>query len=503
MAYFQFKWTETADGNPFGGSSNLITHTETSDSFSSPVESPLLMRDYPPPFATITVTFSSPTAMMTFNWNHLQTSMNYYYSIYVLESFAYNPVPLVSPILLVSGRTLNNSITYEIPHIYMNINIRCTIYYEILGGATSSTYRINNAIWLSIPDTPVITVNSITYGLTNGDNDTLTTTWTSIGGAIYKIALFNTDNSIIGDWSSFYETIVTNPLNLPFSQSGPSPISFYTKIKAYPNTNYFDQENPDSRSSMSAPSATLTWYKTSLPNPVASLPTLTITPQGGAPNYAAPTASFTWNASTGNDAASKATFYTWTFYSTGDFAPYIPTGQPAGYTGTTYSSATSGTITETYTFPAPDFSIEDVYLYVRMTAGNRAGPGDTLSPDADGSTVPPYIASYTYIAPCPNPTNLSISACTSTSITINYTGYDALFVFIYTYNIYKGVPGSSTLVTTGASHTGSNPPGANTDTIDITGLGVSTGDTVYFTQKITLTGHADSSVVTSATFTVT
>jgi hypothetical protein len=138
-----------------------------------------------------------------------------------------------------------------------------------------------------------------------------------------------------------------------------------------------------------------------------------------------------------------------------------------------------------------------------MTAGNRAGPGDTLSPDADGSTVPPYIASYTFIAPCPTPTNLSISACTSTSITINYTGYDALFVFIYTYNIYKGVPGSSTLVTTGASHTGSNPPGANTDTIDITGLGVSTGDTVYFTQQITLSGHADSSVVTSATFTVT
>jgi len=499
MAYFQMKWTQSDGANPFNNGDNKLTHT-----FDSSTETPpLLVQIYPPPLPPVTITFSSPTAAMSFFWTNIFISTNYYYSIYVLENFAYNPVPLVSPILLVSGRILATSITSQIPHIYMNIKIRCNIYYEILGGAKSLTYTINNAIWLSIPDTPVITANVITYGATNVDTDTLTTTWTGIGGARYKIGLFNTDNTQIGDWSFFYETILVNPLNLPFSQSDPSPKSFYTKIKAYPNINYFDQEDPDSRSSMSAPSATLTWYKTSLPNPVDSLPTLTITPQGGAPNYAAPTASFTWNASTGNDAASTATFYTWTFYSTGDFAPYIPSGQPAGYTGTTYSSATSGRITETYTFPAPDFSIEDVYLYVRMTAGNRAGPGDTLSPDADGSTVPPYIASYTYIAPCPNPTNLSISACTSTSITINYTGYDALFVFIYTYNIYKGVPGSSTLVTTGASHTGSNPPGANTDTIDITGLGVSTGDTVYFTQQITLSGHADSSVVTSATFTVT
>ena len=492
------KWTQSDGANPFNNGDNKLTHT-----FDSSTETPpLLVQIYPPPLPPVTITFSSPTAAMSFFWTNIFISTNYYYSIYVLENFAYNPVPLVSPILLVSGRILATSITSQIPHIYMNINIRCNIYYEILGGAKSLTYTINNAIWLCIPDSPVITAYVITYGATNVDTDTLTTTWTSIGGARYKIGLFNTNDTQIGDWSSFYETVSVNPLNLPFVEAD-SPKSFYTKIKAYPNTNYFDQEDPDSRSSMSAPSATLKWYKTSLPNPVASLPTLTITPQGGAPNYAAPTASFTWNASTGNDAASTATFYTWTFYSTGDFAPYIPSGQPAGYTGTTYSSATSGTITEIYTFPAPDFSIEDVYLYVRMTAGNRAGPGDTLSPNADGDTVPPYIASYTFIAPCPTPTNLSISACTSTSITINYTGYDALFVFIYTYNIYKGVPGSSTLVTTGASHTGSNPPGANTDTIDITGLGVSTGDTVYFTQQITLSGHADSSVVTSATFTVT
>ena len=503
MAYFQFKWTETNDGNPFGGGSNLITHTETSDSFSSPPESSLLMRDYPPPFATITVTFSSPTAAMTFNWNHLQTSMNYYYSIYVIESFAYNPVPLVSPILLVSGRTLNNSITYEIPHIYMNIHIRCNIYYEILGGATSSTFTINNPIWLSIPDTPVITVNSITYGITNVDTDTLTTTWTSIGGARYKIGLFNTNNTQIGDWSSFYETVSVNPLNLPFS-AGDSPKSFYTKIKAYPNTNYFDQEYPETRMSMSAASATATWYTTSLPNPVASLPTITITPQGGAPNYAAPTVSFTWNASTGNDAASKATFYTWTFYSAPAFAPFIPADLPGGYTGTTTSSATSGTITETYTFPTPDFNIENEQLYVRVLAGNRAGGGNTLSPNADGDTVAPYIASYTFIAPCPNPTNLSISACTSTSITMNYVGKDGLFVFIYNYIIYKTVSGVTTQVKTG-TNTGQGNANtvSQTDTVDITGLGVATGNLVYFTQKITLSGHADSQLVTSANFTVT
>ena len=503
MAYFQFKWTETADGNPFGGSSNLITHTETSDSFSSPVESPLLMRDYPPPFATITVTFSSPTAMMTFNWNHLQTSMNYYYSIYVLESFAYNPVPLVSPILLVSGRTLNNSITYEIPHIYMNINIRCTIYYEILGGATSSTYRINNAIWLSIPDTPVITVNSITYGLTNGDNDTLTTTWTSIGGAKYKIGLFNTDNTQIGDWSSFCETVSVNPLILPFS-AGDSPKSFYTKIKAYPNTNYFDQEYPETRMSMSDQSDTLTWYTTSLPNPVASLPTITITPQGGAPNYTAPTVSFTWNASTGNNAASKATFYTWTFYSALSFTPLIPSDLPGGYTGTTDSSATSGTITETYTFPTPEVSIENEQLYVRMTAGNRAGPGNTLSPNAVVETVAPYIAPYTFLAPCPTPTNLSISACTPTSITMNYVGKNGLFNFVYNYILYKIVSGVTTQVTTGTNTGQGNATTlSQTDTVDITGLGVATGNLVYFTQKITKSGSPDSQLVTSANFTVT
>ena len=497
MSYFQFKWTETDNENPFGGSSNLITHTETSDSFSSPPESSLLMRDYPPPFATITITFSSPTAMMTFNWNHLQTSMNYYYSIYVLESFAYNPVPLVSPILLVSGRTLNNLITYEIPHIYMNIHIRCTIYYEILGGATSLTYTINNPIWLSIPDTPVITVNSITYGLTNVDTDTLTTTWTSIGGARYKIGLFNTNNTQIGDWSSFYETIVTYPLNLPFVEAD-SPKSFYTKIKAYPNTNYFDQEE----SSMSDPSATVTWYTTSLPNPVASLPTITITPQGGAPNYTAPTVSFTWNASTGNNAASKATFYTWTFYQTVAFDVYPPS--PYQYTGTTSSSATSGTITETFTFPTPEISIENVQLYVRLLAGNRAGPGNTLSPNADEFTVAPYIASYTFLAPCPNPTNLSISACTSTSITMNYVGKDGLFVFIYNYIIYKIVSGVTTQVTTGTNTgQGNATTVSQTDTVDITGLGVATGNLVYFTQKITKSGSPDSQLVTSANFTVT
>jgi len=497
MAYFQMKWTQSDGTNSFNNGKNALTHT-----FDSSTQTPpLLVQIYPPPLPPLTLTFSSPTAAMSFFWTNVFISTNYYYDIYVLENFAYNPVPLVPPILLVSTRTLESSIIYEIPHIYMNINIRFRIYYEILGGAKSPTYTINNAIWLSIPDTPVINTNVITYGATNVDTDTLTTTWTSIGGAKYKIGLFNTDNTIYGDWSSFYETIAVNPLNLPFT-AGDSPKSFYTKIKAYPNTNYFDQENPESRMSMSAPSATLTWYATSLPNPVASLPTLTITPQGGAPNYEAPVASFTWNASTGNNAASKATFYTWTFYSTGDFGPFIPAGS-GGYTGTTYSSATSGTITQTYTFPAPDFSIEDVQLYVRLSAGNRAGGGNTLSPNADGDTVPPYIASYTFIAPCPTPTNIYISACTSTSITIYYTGYDALFVFIYTYNIYKGVPGSSTLITTGESNTGSNNVGTHTDTIDITGLGVTTGDTVYFTQQITRSGGIPSQIVASATFTVT
>jgi hypothetical protein len=502
MSYFQFKWTETDDGNPFGGGSNLITHTETSDSFSSPPESSLLMRDYPPPFtATITITFSSPTAAMTFNWNHLQTSMNYYYSIYVLENFAYNPVPLVSPILLVSGRTSNNSITYEIPHIYMNIHIRCNIYYEILGGATSSTFTINNPIWYSIPDTPVITVNSITYGITNVDTDTLTTTWTSIGGARYKIGLFNTNDTQIGDWSTFYETVSVNPLNLPFS-AGDSPKSFYTKIKAYPNTNYFDQEYPETRMSMSAASATATWYTTSLPNPVASLPTITITPQGGAPGYSDPIITFTWNASTGNNDASKATFYTWTFYETVVFDVYAPLGGvPASYTGIKDSTATSGTITETYTLTS-SIPLGPVNLYVRVLAGNRAGPGNTLSPNADDYTVAPYIASFTYIPPCPTPTNISISAATPNSITMKYDGKNGLYFYTYNYILYKIVSGVTTQVTAGTNTGQGNFIGVNTDTIDITGLGVAHNNHVYFTQQITNTGYRDSPLITSANFTV-
>jgi len=502
MSYFQFKWTETDDGNPFGGSSNLIIHTETSDSFSSPPESSLLMRDYPPPFtATITITFSSPTAAMTFNWNHLQTSMNYYYSIYVLENFAYNPVPLVSPILLVSGRTLNNSITYQIPHIYMNIHIRCNIYYEILGGATSSTFTINNPIWLSIPDTPVITVNSITYGLTNVDTDTLITTWTSIGGARYKIGLFNTNDTQIGDWSVFYETIIVNRLNLPFVEAD-SPKSFYTKIKAYPNINYFDQVDPDSRMSMSAPSAIAIWYTTSLPNPVNSLPTITITPQGGAPGYSDPIVTFTWNASTGNNDASIATFYTWTFYDTFIFNVYTPLGGvPASYTGITYSTATSGTITETYTITS-SIPLGPVNLYVRILAGNRAGTGNTLSPDAVDATVAPYIASFTYVPPAPTPTNLSISAASPNSITMKYDGKNGFYFFNYNYILYKIVSGVTTQVTTGTNTGQGNFIGLNTDTIDITGLGVAHNNLVYFTQKITLTGYRDSPLVTSANFTV-
>jgi hypothetical protein len=499
MAYFQMKWTQSDGANPFNNGDNALTHT-----FDSSTQTPpLLVQIYPPPLPPLTITFSSPTAAMSFFWTNIFISTNYYYSIYVLENFAYNPVPLVSPILLVSGRILASSITSQIPHIYMNINIRCNIYYEILGGAKSPTYTINNAIWLSIPDTPVITANVITYGLTNSDADTLITTWTSIGGAKYKIALFNTDNSIIGDWSSFYETISVNPLNLPFSQSSPSPKSFYTKIKAYPNTNYFDQEDPDSRSSMSAASATLTWYKTSLPNPVASLPTLTITPQGGPPNYTAPTASFTWNASTGNDAPSKATFYTWTFYVTVTFDVYAPLGQsPATYTGITYSSATSGTITETFTFPTPDTSLGPVDLYVRMTAGNRAGPGDTLSPNADEFTVAPYIASYTFLAPCPNPTNIYISACTPNSITMNYDGKNGLYDFTYNYILYKIVSGVTTQVTSGTNTGQGNFSGAQTDTVDISSFGVAHNNLVYFTQKITRSGSPDSQLVTSANFTV-
>jgi hypothetical protein len=115
------------------------------------------------------------------------------------------------------------------------------------------------------------------------------------------------------------------------------------------------------------------------------------------------------------------------------------------------AAATSGTITETYTFPTPEVSIENEQLYVRLYAGNRVGPGNTLSPNADEFTVAPYIASYTFIAPCPNPTNLSISACTSTSITMNYVGKDGLFVFIYNYIIYKTVSGVTTQVTTGTN----------------------------------------------------
>ena len=87
---------------------------------------------------------------------------------------------------------------------------------------------------------------------------------------------------------------------------------------------------------------------------------------------------------------------------------------------------------------------------------------------------------------------------------MNYVGKDGLFVFIYNYIIYKIVSGVTTQVTTGTNTgQGNATTVSQTDTVDITGLGVATGNLVYFTQKITKSGSPDSQLVTSANFTVT
>lgn len=68
MAYFQMIWTQTGGENPFNGE-NILTQTETSGPFSSPLNLRQKVIPYPPTDYLLSFTYNSTYSTANLNWN--------------------------------------------------------------------------------------------------------------------------------------------------------------------------------------------------------------------------------------------------------------------------------------------------------------------------------------------------------------------------------------------------------------------------------------------------
>ena len=256
MAYFQPTWTQTGPGDSFASSTSLITHTETSDSFSSQLDIKSKVIPYAPSGNVVSFTYDLTYSTANISWNPVPIPTIYEVNPVNYSWSLYNST---SSVLVDSGTRTTTSVTsifgtseyYFMVYKFYTLNYVNDYFYITTnstgGGGTSSnaqsvpvkytppimatpsitqfstflqggTYNLNLDFSFETPPSPALVVNTLfTIGLYSNITPTGTyTTCSTIGfytqqqnptvvnPPIYKFNLYNLNFTLLPGY--YYKT---------------------------------------------------------------------------------------------------------------------------------------------------------------------------------------------------------------------------------------------------------------------------------------------------------